>query len=385
MKSINSNQHKKRVLGLMTGTSLDAIDIAVVDFEMINGKINLSIIDYDSFDFSDSFRAKVLSMLTNSNLSEICDLNFALSKLYSDSIKEFCTAKQIDFQSIDLISSHGQTVWHNPILHDFADVNINSTLQLGNGSALAAYTTKPVISDFRSADIALGGQGAPLVPRFDYDFLSQKNKHVISLNIGGISNITILKANAGENELIAFDTGPGNVMIDYAANKYFNIKYDSFGSIAKIGKLNLELLDKLFDCSYFDMIPPKSTGRELFNAGYFDAKLASMELVAEDIIHTLSVFTAESICRQIEKFTDKPDELIVSGGGAYNDFIMDYLKSRLYNTQIKTSDDYGIPISAKEAICFAYLGYRTSLGLPSNIPSVTGASREAVLGSVSIV
>ncbi len=384
INSIGIECSKMRVCGLMTGTSLDAIDIAIVDFTKDIGMINMQLIDYTSVDFPDAFRSKIKNLLNTPTLSDISDLNFALSKQYSEAIIRFCTLQSIDYDSIDIISSHGQTLWHNPMIKDFAGVDINSTLQLGNGSALAKFSRKPVISDFRSGDIALNGQGAPLVPRFDYDFLSQKDKNVISLNIGGISNITYLKAGTSELDVIAFDTGCGNVLLDMTVKKYFNKDYDNNGEIAKSGKLNPQLLSRLFNCEYFELFPPKSTGRELFNSHYLDMRLRGINILPEDIIHTLSVFTADSIYRQTIKFACSPDILIIAGGGAYNSFIVDYLRSKFKSTEIKTSDDYNIPVSAKEAICFAYLGYRTLLGLPSNMPSVTGASRESILGSISL-
>ena len=387
MNIINSDQwisQSRRVCGLMTGTSLDAIDIAIVDFNYQNGEIDLKVVDFTSIDFPKHFRDSIIKIFNHPNLSDISDINFALSKLYSIYIREFCDYKKLDYNSIDCISSHGQTVWHNPEIRDFAGLSINSTLQLANGSALAIYSGKPVISDFRSADIALSGQGAPLVPIFDYEYLSVKNKNVISLNIGGISNITYLKANGNCDDVIAFDTGVGNILLDMTVKKYYNIDFDHNGEIAFSGKLNKQLLESLFDCEYFYKIPPKSTGRELFTAEYLNSRLENISISNKDLVHTLSVFTAESIYRQILKFTIIPDIIIVSGGGAYNLFLIDYLKNKLKQSEFKISDDFNIPISAKEAICFAYLGYRTLAGLNSNLPSVTGASRPTILGSISL-
>lgn len=374
------------VCGLMTGTSLDGIDVAFCNINSdIEEKYHLELLAFEMIDYPEGFSNFVSQLLTNPNWDDISFLNFALPQLYSNAIMDVATKYQINHEDIKLIGMHGQTTWHCPKPRKQFGIEVASTLQLGNGSALANLLSIPVISDFRSADVVLGGQGAPLVPRFDYDFFRSEVNNVICLNIGGMANITNLPKGCSSNQVSAFDTGPGNVLMNIAIQKYYGLDYDNEGVIARSGNLCLELFDELMNIEYIKQAPPKSTGRELFNEAFIDYYVAKYELEPRDLVTTFTHFTADSIAFNIRSFATVPDELIISGGGANNNYLVELLQKNFQNTATKKSDELGIPIDAKEAIAFAYLAWRSANGLPSNMPSVTGASAETVLGSWSMV
>jgi anhydro-N-acetylmuramic acid kinase len=392
------------VCGLMSGTSLDGVDAALVRFENVNNKIQYELIGFITIPYPEDLKKDILEIINNQiSISKVSELNTRLSIEYASAIKQLCSYLKIDLNTIDLIGMHGQTVWHNPNQTEFP-----STLQLGSAPKLAIDLNIPVISDFRSADIALGGQGAPLVPVFDRDFLSEANQDVIALNIGGISNITYLPADKSK-QIIAFDTGPGNVLIDTFCKKIFDVNYDDNGNIAREGKLIESLFNEMKKEEYIFKLPPKSTGRELFNQEYilnlldkigvcyyykkgnsenrnedgFSIMLEMTDSTANGIIHTLTKFTAWSIAENIKLFANPKSKIIVSGGGAKNSSLIQYLSEELSDSKIITSDEINLNSDAKEAICFAYLAYLNLAGIAGNIPSVTGATRPAVLGSLT--
>lgn len=369
------------ICGIMTGTSLDGIDIAFCQFDF-NHSLSVNILGCSTLPFPSGFADFVKELLAMPNWKDISFLNFALAELYHKAVIDAAEEHNIHIENIKLIGTHGQTVWHEPSGTEKFGVKAAFTLQLGNASALAKKINIPVISDFRSGDIALGGQGAPLVPRFDYDYFRSENNNLICLNIGGMANITYLPKNAEINDIRAFDTGPGNVLADLAAKLYFNKDYDANGEIAASGNLISELLDNLGNDDFVNQKPPKSTGREYYNAEYL-GKYNLCDYIKADVITTLTHFTAKSIADNINNFCGETDIVICSGGGVRNAFILQLLKMYLPDIKVQTSDDYGIPVDGKEAIAFAYLAFRTSQNLPSNIPTVTGAARETVLGSLS--
>ncbi len=371
------------VCGLMTGTSLDGIDVAFCKFSNSEKKHSFELICFNTYPFSEETK-NILKEIISKNrfIDDISFIHFALSKLYADAIIDLCKKNSIELKDIDAIGMHGQTVWHQPHQLEFENLKISSTFQLGSGSSLAKLLNIPVVFDFRSADIALGGQGAPLVPIFDYNFLKSSKENLVCLNIGGISNITFLPKNCTESNVIAFDTGPGNVWIDLIAKEYFNLNYDKDGDLARQGIINSSLLNKLQSIDFIKQKPPKTTGRELFNMQtLFD--LISDE-PKNDLITTITYFCAWSIAKNISLFINQVEKIIISGGGAKNKFLIELLMNELPGIIFKTSDELGINSDAKEAICFAYLAYRTLAGLPGNIMSVTGASKETILGVFAI-
>ncbi|HPI19741.1 MAG TPA: anhydro-N-acetylmuramic acid kinase [Candidatus Kapabacteria bacterium] len=375
---------KPRILcGLMTGTSLDGIDVAICSFSNSERKHSFKLIAFQTYPFSNEIRTILKEIISKKRfVDDVSFIHFALSKIYADAITDLCEKSLVELKDIDAIGMHGQTVWHQPKQKEIDRLRISSTFQLGSGSYLAKLLDIPVVYDFRSADIALGGQGAPLVPIFDYNFLRSENENVACLNIGGISNITYLPKNCSTSDVIAFDTGPGNVWIDLIANEFFNLNFDENGKYARLGKINIPLLNKLKNIDFINLKPPKSTGRELFNRETLYNLISNEQ--KNDILATLTYFTAWSIAENIKIFLKQVDGVILSGGGANNLYLIELLKKELPKVAFKISDEFGINSDAKEAICFAYLAYRTLAGLPGNICSVTGASKETILGAIAI-
>ena len=375
---------EKRILvGVMTGTSLDAIDVAIVEFSQEGeNQHNFNIIATESFPYEFALKQDILDIINQeTTIRNVTRVHYELAKVYAKAIKELMTKNNID--SVDAIGIHGQTVWHEP--GESSESRI--TFQLGGISVLAQLLEATVVGNFREADTALGGHGAPLIPVFDYEFLGTESDNIIALNIGGISNVTLLPAGCSRDDIKAFDVGPGNVLIDYAMKVLYNRPYDESGNIAKKGAIIPELLELLKDNEFIYAEPPKSTGREMFGVHLVHKildKFAQQQL-ARDIIHTLSYFTAWCIVHNIKLFGNPESEIIVSGGGSHNEFILSKIKEELPSATLRISDEIGIPADTKEAISFAYLAYRTLGALPGNIPSVTGASRSAILGQVARV
>lgn len=369
------------IAGIMTGTSLDGIDVAICSFSEIHGKTSIELLAAQTFDY-DSFTVELIREVINREITiaTISNLSSLLAEEFSRVLAELCFRSGVKLNSIDAVAVHGQTVWHQPSPVVISGFNIKSTMQLVDAQLLAHRVGCKVIYDFRSADIALGGQGAPLVPVFDRDFFDTESSDVICLNIGGIANITYLPSDKRKS-IVAFDVGPGNMLLDTAMRYYFNRDYDERGSVAASGKRAEELFHELISHPFIYKIPPKSTGHEDFGLGFFKS-IIEKPYLAEDIINTLSHFTAECIRFNIVTFCCDYGKLIVSGGGAKNDFIMELLKQNLPGFSVETTDAYGISPDFKEAIAFAYLGYLNLMRIPGNIPMVTGALHPTILGSV---
>jgi anhydro-N-acetylmuramic acid kinase len=357
-----------RVAGLMSGTSLDGVDVAVVD---IRGR-RFNVVAFKTFPYPEEVRRRLLAVSNaETHTAEISRLNFLLPELYARAVKR-CGAP---LESIELIGCHGQTIFHER----------GNTLQIGDGSVLAERTGIPVVSDFRPRDIAAGGRGAPLVPFVDYLLYRDKKLGRVALNIGGIANITAIPPNAAREDVIAFDTGPGNMVIDQlvAIHTGGRQKYDDGGRLASEGTVNQKLLADLLKDRYYRAKPPKTAGREQYGREFVE-RLVNTGLPVIDLISTATVLTAKTVAIGIERFAgDCVHELIVSGGGARNESIMGLLQALLPGTVVRTSNEFGIDSDAKEAIAFAILAHETFHRRPSNLPSATGAKRPAVLGKVS--
>lgn len=380
---------KKKVLyavGLMSGTSLDGVDAALVKIE--NKKHpTFEMLEFVSIPYPASLKALILknSHPATSNIQEICSLNVELSNKYVEAVKAVIEKAKFDVESLDFIANHGQTVWHNP---DNMDGFASSTLQLGDASTISRAFNKLVIYDFRTLDMAYGGSGAPLIPMSEFLIFRNMEKSRILLNIGGIGNITYLKKKCEIGEVLAFDTGPGNMLIDGACMRLFDKAYDEDGLIGKSGTINEKIVDELLTDEYFKLLPPKSTGREKYNDVFLNniiEKAKALNMKNEDIVSTLSAFTAASIINQIETHvTDFFDgELVVSGGGANNPYLIELLqKYKTKKYKVITGYDLGYNADAKEAIGFVVLGYLRIMNKPSNVTSVTGASKPISLGSM---
>ena len=367
-------------IGLMTGTSLDGVDTAICKFDYDGNNFKVEELFFRTYPYSDKIKEMIGGIISDSKLlRDISQLNFALSKIYADAVNNALQESGISRESISAIGMHGQTIWHQPNPKPFSGMHISSTFQAGNISALNALTSIPVIGDFRSADVALGGQGAPLVPIFDYHFLKNQSKNVVALNIGGIANITYLPKACTIDDVIAFDTGPGNVLLDIAAKKYFGKNYDPDGSLARQGKTDIPKLNELMNLEYISKPAPKSTGREFFNILLFNKYFENYSN-GFDAHNTLTHFTAKSIAENIRSLSTPVDEVIVAGGGARNSFLLELLGNYLPDVKVLTSEKIGIGIDSKEAVCFAFLAYLHDLKLQGNIPSATGAKKAVVLG-----
>jgi len=373
-------ENMRLVIGLMSGTSVDGIDAALVEVSGSFTSTKIKLVKYICAPFDYKTRERIFKAFDykNTNIAELSDLNFELGKQFAKAAVKVARNAGIPINKIDLVASHGQTIYHNPP---------HSTLQIGEGAQIAVDTGRLTVSDFRCADMAAGGQAAPLVPYFDYIIFADKKLNRALLNIGGISNITFIKKSSGIDKLVAFDTGPGNMIVDYLVKKFTNGKqgYDKDGRFAFSGKINYNLLSKLLNIKYIKAKPPKSTGRELFGNDFAGKLVKENKGVSlRDLITTVSAFTAESVIYNIKNnLKEKVDELIISGGGAKNKFFVEYLKSGLLGVKVYKSDDFGINGDAKEAIAFAVLGNETVLGHFNNAPSVTGAKKKVIMGKIS--
>lgn len=364
-----------RVAGVMSGTSLDGIDVAVVD---IAGR-RVRTVAHATTPYASAIRKKILAV-SNARCatSDISRLNFELGELYARAIIATCKKHGISLKSLKLIGCHGQTIYHE------GQGRIPNTLQIGEAAVIAERTGAPVVSDFRTRDIAAGGQGAPLVPFVDYVLFNSSRRHRVALNIGGIANITVLEGGAAEDQVIAFDTGPGNLIIDQlVAIKTGNrFSFDRDGAIAARGTVDTALLNSLLANPYFRARPPKTAGREQYGRTFIETLIATGRSL-EDLIATATAFTAASIALAIQRFAPKTEEIIASGGGIHNRQLMGQLSAFLPHCRVASSTEYGIDADAKEAIAFAVLAHRTWHHQTGNLPSATGARRRVVLGKIN--
>jgi anhydro-N-acetylmuramic acid kinase len=361
------------VAGVMSGTSLDGIDVAIID---IQGK-RIRPLAFHSTPYPKAVREALLGVSNAmTHTATIARLHFLLGELYADAVNEASRRHKPA-----LIGMHGQTIFHEGSPVDYLSRRVASTLQIGEAAVVAERTGVHTISNFRERDIAAGGQGAPLVPFVDYRLFRHARRGRVALNIGGIANITVIPAGAKPLDVVAFDTGPGNIVIDALVAHYTGGKqrYDRNGSIARRGKLHEKLLDAMLSDPYLDRKPPKTTGREQFGQQFVSGLLAT-GIALPDLVATATEFTARSIARAVPKAIR---ELIVAGGGVHNRQIMRRLGELLPGIDVVSSADYGIDPDAKEAIAFAVLAYEFVRGRPGNLPSATGARRSVVLGKSS--
>ena len=369
-------------IGLMSGTSLDGCDAALVEITKDEKYI---LKDFITLPYTSLFREKIKRNLSDdtAKLSEICSLNFELGYIFKDAIDLLLEKNNLKYSDISFVASHGQTIWHAP---KAINGNVASTLQIGEGQVISVLTGIKVISDFRVADVLVGGEGAPLVPMFEYMYFKDENKNVILQNIGGIGNLTYLKKNCTIDEVVAFDTGPGNVMIDYFVNKYFNKQYDENGDIANDGDIIYPVLNKLLEDDFLKRMPPKSTGREQYSSEFLE-KFASDNLFDQydkkDIITTITEFTVRSIVYNYKEFIKDFDKVVVSGGGAHNKYIMRRLNEEL-NDIVYRCDEVGLNSDAKEAFAFAILGFLSLTNKYGNVKKATGAKENVVLGEITL-
>jgi anhydro-N-acetylmuramic acid kinase len=374
-----SQKTRMRVAGLMSGTSADGVDAAIID---IAGD-KVEVLAFDTFPYSAQLRKHILKQ--SLNVADVCHLNFVLGEFFAESIIKLCKKSRIPLGSIDLIGSHGQTIYHNPKGRRFGNKTVSSTLQIGEPSIIAQRTGITTVADFRPGDMAAGGQGAPLVPFADYFLFRDKRCNRAIQNIGGIANVTYLPANCRLNDIIAFDTGPGNMLIDGLISILSKGRqnYDKAGRLAAKGIVDKAILNDLLKHPFFKKRPPKSTGREEFGQQYCEIlyrRISKKRITTENIIATVTAFTAVSIAQAYRRFLPQmPDEIVLAGGGAHNATLVKMLRQEFGESKIMLSDDFGINCDAREAISFAILAYATIKGIPNNVPAATGAKQSLVL------
>ncbi len=384
------------VAGVMSGTSADGIDVAVIEVRQKsttrNASLGFELLAHEHFPYPAPVRRAVLSAMNaeRTSVADLSRLNFLLAELYAEAVRRAqraCSAK------IELVGCHGQTIYHQGQAEAYLGKKIACTWQMGEGSVIAARLSVPVVSDFRPADMAAGGQGAPLVPFLDCMIFANVSVGRIVQNLGGIANLTAIPAGAKPEDVLAFDTGPGNMVIDQLVHRLFGKPYDRNGGIASSGLILKPLLENLLRAPYFQRRPPKTAGREEFGREYIKAILDRRGRASKaDLVTTATALTAQSIARALKNFVlrrsqARYSEYIVSGGGSRNRTLMRMLadETARLGLKLRYSDDLGLPSQAKEAVAFAVLAYQTWRRQPGNIPSATGAKRPTILGKISHV
>ncbi|MCB2203375.1 anhydro-N-acetylmuramic acid kinase [bacterium] len=380
------------VAGIMSGTSVDAVDVALVRLRGSGRSLKAELLHYSETLFAEELQNRIFANaeVSSSNVNDICLLHSALAHVYAAAVKGCVAEAGLDLEDVHLIGMHGQTLRHLPEPMEIGGHQVSSTLQVGSGSMLATQLRIPVVYDFRSGDMALGGQGAPLVPYTDGVLYRSEREHRVLLNIGGIANCSILPRGCAPSDVVAFDTGPGNMLVDALTRKYYGREFDEGGSIALSGSVNPDLLTWLRQHPYYRQRLPKSAGRELFGEDYLQNYLTlARELgVTEppDIIATAAEITVYSIAAQLRPFCEEWDDvhLYVSGGGAHNRFFIDGLRYSLPRARVETSAAIGVDPDAKEAVAFAILANEWLMGNRAGLPLATGARRSALLGVLAI-
>ncbi|MGB7761638.1 MAG: anhydro-N-acetylmuramic acid kinase [Bryobacteraceae bacterium] len=358
-----------RIAGIMSGTSLDGIDVAIVE---AGGRGRVRVIGFQSTAYPAALRKELLAVSNAAtHTGTVSRLHFELGELYARAANRAMRR----FGRVELIGCHGQTIFHQ---------GRSNTLQIGEAAVIAERTGVPVVANFRARDIAAGGEGAPLVPYADYLLFRHPKQTRVALNIGGIANITVIPAGAQPGAVVAFDTGPGNMVIDALVREYTagERNFDRGGRLAASGRIHRGLLDELLSDAYYRRDPPKSTGREQYGAEFVE-RMKRWKLPMRDLISTATALTAATIAIGVRRSGAADAELIVSGGGAHNPRILAQLAGFLPEAALATTADFGIDVDAKEAVAFAMLAHETWRGRPGNLPSATGARRAVVLGSVT--
>ena len=385
-------KESRHVIGLMSGTSCDGIDACLARITGNGLSTRVDIIGFETYPYKNEIRELIIdaSQNTTGTVDKICQLNFTLGKLFADAARQIAGKSSIPVSDIDIIGSHGQTIYHISSLKEKADNEVRSTLQIAEPSLIAQETGVTTVADFRTRDIAAGGEGAPLVPYADFILFGRDGIGRAIQNIGGISNVTFLPADCGIIDIIAFDNGPGNMIIDRFAEIITDgkLKYDKDGELASKGKLNQGLLERLCSHPYLSIPPPKSTGREDFGLQFSDdlyEELRRDNVDVLDAITTVTAFTAKSISDSYRKYIQpsyRISEVVMSGGGVHNPVLVQFLKDYLKDIKLRKVDEFGIPSDAKEALAFAILANETICGNPGNVPSATGARERVILGKI---
>ena len=375
------------VVGLMSGTSADGIDAVLTKITGCGLSTKVEQLGFYFLPFDQETRHAILNICSGESggTREICLLGTHLGKLYAQAVRELLKASGTD--QADLIGCHGQTVYHIPDETDYLGNSIRGTLQIGDPSYLAEEFGCPVVSDFRIRDMAAGGLGAPLVPYTEFLLYRSETEDVALQNIGGIGNITLLPAGCTLDEVTAFDTGPGNMVMDALAAKITNgaLGYDEGGRLAASGNVIPELLEWMIQDPYLKRTPPKTTGREYYGAEYVEKLLSIGDHPLVDILATATAFTARSIALSLRRFSPiMPSRLVVGGGGSRNPTLLRFLQQDLPEVKVQTQEDLGLDSDAKEAVAFAILANEALFGICNNAPSATGARHGVVMGRINL-
>ncbi len=380
---------ERLIVGIMSGTSADGVDAALVHVRGSGEQLVWRLLRHETLVYSTKVRDLILNCSEGgTDTAALCRLNVLLGELFARAAAHVVTQAGITMQTVDLIGSHGQTVQHLPAPQTITGISVRSSLQLGEPAVIAERTGVTTVANFRSRDLAVGGQGSPLMSYVDYLLFRNRSRGRLVINVAGVANLVAIPASAGPDRLVGFDSGPGNLVIDGLVTRMTGGReaFDHGGRYARKGVVQADLLAHLMQHPYLKSPPPKSCGREEFGRTFIEALVGQNGGASQpDLIATATRFTAESIaaaCRQFVMPHNVYEEAIVSGGGAHNPTLMEHLREALPEITIKVSDDYGLPAAAKEAIVFALLANESILGVPNNLPSVTGASRPVVLGTI---
>ncbi|NJD11076.1 MAG: anhydro-N-acetylmuramic acid kinase [Gemmatimonadetes bacterium] len=380
-----------RVVGLMSGTSVDGIDAALIEIAGEPGRVVWHLRAFLTVPWAGERRARIQDAMIHGDPAGLCRLHADLGEWFADAVREVCTVAGLPLAELDLIGSHGQTIWHEPPGASGVLARRGATLQLGDPATIAERTGVPVVSDFRTRDMAAAGQGAPLVPWADRHLYAAGHARAL-LNIGGMANVTHVPPAGSDEPLLAFDTGPGNALIDGAAERASGgrLRYDADGGRARTGRVDPAVLEALLRHPFFAQEPPKSTGREVFGRGYLDELVrehpaldpAAGETAGRDLVATLTALTARTIAQALARWVlpRGAGEVVVTGGGARNPWLVELI-ARGVRVPVRTGDEVGIDVDAKEAVAFAALAWAHVCGIPGNVPEATGARGPRVLGS----
>jgi len=373
-----TDRNPLRVVSLMSGTSLDGIDAAVVEVARTPHGIEVRTLSALTLPYTPAERERLRSLCRqDAPLAEICAANFDLASSLANAALSAMRRAGLEPEECDLVASHGQTVWHNPG---------HSTLQIGEAAVIAEVTGLPVVSNFRARDIAAGGQGAPLASYVDFLLFSHPTRGRAIQNLGGIGNVTWLPPGGVPNAVISFDTGPGNMVIDEVVGLLTGLGMDAGGRMAERGRVHEELLEELLADPYFAAPPPKTTGREKFGSAYaadFVRRGKALGMTDPDLVATATMLSVRAIRDAYNRFLPQVEEVLLSGGGVHNATLVSWLRDALAPVPVRSVAEYGIDPDFKEAVVFAVLGAETAWGNPGNLPSATGARRRVILGDVT--
>lgn len=385
----------RHVVGMMSGTSVDGVDAALVEISGTDSEPKVKLLAFENKPYPSQVREKIFSLFTpaNATVDKVGYMNFLLGEIYAKSALSVIEKAGMKPEEIDVIGSHGQTIWHAPIPESPDGIPVAYTVQIGEGSVIAERTGILTVSDFRVADMAAGGQGAPLVPFSEYLLYRREKETILLQNIGGIGNMTVMPAGAKPRDVFAFDTGPGNMIIDAVISAVTGGEktYDAGGETAAKGRVCNALLDILKEEPYYRQPLPKTTGREHFGVQYTEKILSWWKenpIPVEDFLATVTDLTAYSIADAYERYVlpkYRASEIIVGGGGSYNATLLRFMKERFapHGVAVRTQEDLGLSSDAKEAVAFALMADCCMRGKANTLPSVTGAEHPAVMGKIS--